>query len=178
MSLLNKIFRWIDRLFGKPKPKSFYKQKGARKKRQSESSPKKTVRGASQLKRTPVKNNNKQRASVNKMKANASRTTKVKNGPARLKNVAKKPENNGKPIGEVTHYFDKIKVCVVRIDVGMLKKGDRILISGKGSELIQTVDSMQIENEDVVIARKGQLVGLKVKEAVIVGSKINALGGK
>ena len=78
-------------------------------------------------------------------------------------------------VGEITHYFDKIKVCVVRVDHGEVKKGDRLLIEGNKGSLIQIVSSMQIENEDVAFARKGQVIGLKVKKAVHVGDLVKKL---
>lgn len=79
---------------------------------------------------------------------------------------------NSPLVGEITHYFAKIKVVVVKVTKGPLKVGDRINIKGKGTDFIQDIDSMQIESVDVKSARKGQLVGLKVKKAVKVGDKV------
>lgn len=78
-------------------------------------------------------------------------------------------------VGEVTHYFDKIKVCVIRIDRGILKKGDRLVIAGNKGSLTQLINSMQIENADVSVARKGQLIGLKVAKEVYVGDSVAIL---
>jgi putative protease len=69
-------------------------------------------------------------------------------------------------IGEVTHYFTKIGVAVVRIKNGELRKGDRIAIKGKTTNFQQIVQSMQIHNKDVEVARAGDEVGLKVDERV------------
>jgi putative protease len=69
-------------------------------------------------------------------------------------------------IGEVTHYFTKIGVAVVRIKNGELRKGDRIAIRGKTTNFQQVVNSMQIHNQDVEVARAGDEVGLKVDERV------------
>jgi translation initiation factor IF-2 len=79
------------------------------------------------------------------------------------------------PVGEVTHYFHKIKVCVVRIDRGVLRKGDRLSIEGKHGSLIQLISSMQIENENVSLAKKGQLIGLKVSKPVYEGDLVGRL---
>ena len=76
------------------------------------------------------------------------------------------------PLGAVTHYFDRIKVCVIRIDHDHIKKGDSLLIQGPKGALVQKVSSMQIENEDVSSARKGQLIGLKVTKAVFAGDHV------
>jgi putative protease len=69
-------------------------------------------------------------------------------------------------IGEVTHYFTKIGVAVVRIKNGELRKGDRIAIRGKTTNFQQVVNSMQIHNKDVEVARAGDEIGLKVDERV------------
>ena len=72
-------------------------------------------------------------------------------------------------IGHITHYFDRIKVSVVHLTHGSLIIGDKILIFGKNSKVFQKVWSMQIENDDVKVAKKGQMVGIKVDKAVAVG---------
>jgi len=89
---------------------------------------------------------------------------------------AKTPVAKEKPagvvVGEVTHYFDRIKVCVIRIDREHIKKGDRLLIKGPKGEVGQDVSSMQIENEDVTSAKKGQMIGLKVVKPVFVKDQV------
>lgn len=76
-----------------------------------------------------------------------------------------KAENN-KKVGEITHYFGKISVAVVRIDDGPLIVGDKIKIIGDGTNFVQVVRSMQVESVDVKVAKRGQLVGLKVNKPV------------
>ncbi len=71
--------------------------------------------------------------------------------------------------GKMTHYFDRIKVCVVKITQGSILIGDRLTIKGAKTSFVQKVWSMQIENKDVKVARKGQLIGLKVDKPVAVG---------
>jgi len=70
-----------------------------------------------------------------------------------------------KPIGKITHFFPKISVAVVELN-GTIKKGDKIKIVGHGKEFEQTVESMQIEHEQVKEAKKGQSIGMKVDEPV------------
>ncbi len=79
---------------------------------------------------------------------------------------------NGILVGEITHYFSKIKVVVVKITAQSLKTGDKILIQGKTQGFTQTVKSLQIENKSVPSVKKGQLVGLKVSQAARVGDKV------
>ena len=68
-------------------------------------------------------------------------------------------------VGKVTHYFTKIEVAVVDL-TAPLSVGDRIAIKGATTDLEQTVESIQIEHEDVTTAKAGQSIGLKVKERV------------
>lgn len=76
-----------------------------------------------------------------------------------------------KPLGKIIHFFDKIKVAVVSLD-GVLKVGDKIKI-GKGEDFFeQEVKSMQIEHKDIKAAKKGQEVGMKVKEEVRKGALV------
>lgn len=74
-------------------------------------------------------------------------------------------------IGTVTHYFTKIGVAIVELS-GALAVGDSILIKGMTTDLEQTVDSMQIEHEDVEHAETGQSIGLKVKGRVREGDTV------
>ena len=67
-------------------------------------------------------------------------------------------------IGKVTHYFGKIGVAAIDITSGELKVGDTIHVKGPTSDFSQTVDSMQVEHENVEVAKPGDSVGLKVKE--------------
>jgi len=73
-----------------------------------------------------------------------------------------------KPVGKITRYFDKIGVAVVALDGG-LKVGDKIKIGKKDTFFEQEVKSMQIEHEKIEKAKKGQEVGMKVKEKVREG---------
>jgi len=81
-------------------------------------------------------------------------------------------KEEGKLIGKITHYFSNIGVCVVDLS-GVLKEGDTIrVVGGENTDFTQTVDSMQIEHEKVKAAKKGDSVGLKVKEKVREGYKV------
>ena len=73
-----------------------------------------------------------------------------------------------KKIGTVTHFFDKISVAVIKLD-GALKVGEKIKIEGQGQSFEQTVDSMQVEHEQIQTAKKGHEVGMKVVQPVKAG---------
>ena len=68
-------------------------------------------------------------------------------------------------VGKVTHYFNKIGVAAVVLSKP-LKIGDKIKIKGKTTNFEQVVESMQIEHKPIEIARKGDVIGLKVKDRV------------
>lgn len=70
-----------------------------------------------------------------------------------------------KLIGEITHYFTRIGVAVIELSDD-IKIGDKIRIEGATTAFDQVVDSMEIENEKVETATRGQSIGLKVKERV------------
>ncbi len=69
-------------------------------------------------------------------------------------------------IGKVSHYYDKIKVAIVALDLP-LTVGDKIKFVRGGEDLFeQKVDSIQIEHEQKDSAGKGDVVGIKtIKEA-------------
>jgi len=75
-------------------------------------------------------------------------------------------------VGVITHYFGRIKVCVVKLTQGTILIGDKLTILGAKTKFVQKVWSMQIESEDVKVAKKGQLIGLKVDKIVAVGDKV------
>jgi len=74
-------------------------------------------------------------------------------------------EQELKEIGRVSHFFTKISVAVIEL-TSTLSVGDRILIKGPTTNFEQTVNSMQIEHENVKVAKAGQSIGLKVDERV------------
>jgi translation elongation factor EF-1alpha len=75
-------------------------------------------------------------------------------------------------IGKITHYFDKIEVGIIEISKGKLAVGDEIHIKGATTDFEQAVDSMQIEHEQVQTAKKGDAIGLKVKDKVREGDEV------
>jgi len=68
-------------------------------------------------------------------------------------------------VGKVTHYYARISVAVIELKAS-LKIGDRIAVKGMTTDFEQSVESMQIEHVDVKEAKKGDSIGLKVKERV------------
>jgi len=75
-------------------------------------------------------------------------------------------------VGKVTHYFPHPEVAVVRLSKE-LKIGDRIrIVGGAETDFEQDVRSMEIEREKIEKAKKGDEIGLKVKEKVREGYRV------
>jgi len=79
-----------------------------------------------------------------------------------------------KPVGKVTHFFNKISVAVVDL-TDELRNGDRISIEGPAGVVEQVVSSMQINKEPVARAGAGQSIGLKVDARVREGDTVYVL---
>jgi len=77
-------------------------------------------------------------------------------------------------VGEVSHYFTKISVGVVEL-TAPLGIGDLIAIKGMTTNFEQTVESMQIEHENVEEAKEGDSIGLKMEERVRTGDIVYKL---
>jgi hypothetical protein len=75
-------------------------------------------------------------------------------------------------IGEITHYFSRIGVAVLKLNSGQLKVGESLHIRGKKTDFTQQVVSMQIESNDVRMAKQGQIVGLKLVDEALPGDKV------
>ena len=74
-------------------------------------------------------------------------------------------------IGIIANYFSKISVAVVDL-TAPLSVGEKILIKGSTTNFEQTVDSMQIEHQNIENAESGQSIGLKVADNVRKGDKV------
>jgi len=66
-------------------------------------------------------------------------------------------------VGVVSHYYTHLGVAAVVLD-GDLSVGDTIHIKGHTSDFNQKVESMQIEHRNVSQAKRGDNIGIKVKE--------------
>ena len=71
-----------------------------------------------------------------------------------------------KKVGDVIKFFGKIGVAAIRLTEGGLKVGDQIHIVGHTTDLTQSLDSMQIENQSVPEAGPGADIGIRVKDKV------------
>ena len=77
-----------------------------------------------------------------------------------------------KEIGKVLDYYAKIGVVAIEITEGEIKIGDTLHFKGATTDFTQVIESMQIEHKPVQIAKKGDKVGIKVKERVRPHDKV------
>lgn len=68
-------------------------------------------------------------------------------------------------IGTISHYFGHLSVAAVRL-TGPLAVGDRIHIRGHTTDLVQTVDSIEIEHARVERAEPGDDAAIGVTDHV------------
>ena len=98
----------------------------------------------------------------------AKKKTKRAKKVSRVKKVrvvrAKKPKGE-KVLGRIEHLFDKISVAAIGVKAPF-KVEDYVHIKGHTTDFIQKVESMQIEHQNVAKVKKGDDVGIKVKEFV------------
>ena len=80
-------------------------------------------------------------------------------------------EKKPKQIGEVSNYFDHVGVAAIKLTAA-LKVGDTIEIKGGETDVEQKIESMQIQHKAVEKAKKGDEIGIKVKEKVRKGYKV------
>ena len=74
-------------------------------------------------------------------------------------------------VGKVSDFF--ARPVVAGIDMtGTLKKGDKIHIKGHTTDLEMVISSMQIDNQNVDEAKKGESVGVKVPDRVRAGDTV------
>lgn len=71
-----------------------------------------------------------------------------------------------KLVGIVSHFFGNISVAAIELSDGEIIVGDDIHFNGRTTDFTQKVGSIQIENHNVEKGKKGDSVGMKVKEKV------------
>jgi putative protease len=76
-----------------------------------------------------------------------------------------------KRIGTVTHYFTHLSVAVLDL-TDELKLGDEIHITGRITDLLMHVSSMEVEHHKIDSAGPGMEVALKVDDYVREGDLI------
>ena len=76
-----------------------------------------------------------------------------------------------KPIGKVSHYFDKIKVAAIKLKAP-LKKGDTIRVEGGTVVAKVKISSMQKDHKPIVKAKAKDEIGIKISKVVHEGYRV------
>lgn len=77
-----------------------------------------------------------------------------------------------KPIGKVTHYYDKLGVAIIDLSKGGLKSGDEVKFKRGEEEFSQKIESLQVEHETVDSVKKGDSFGVKVDKPTKPGTEV------
>jgi putative protease len=76
-----------------------------------------------------------------------------------------------KIIGEVSDFFAQVNAAAIKL-LAPLKVGDKIKVKGGEAEFEQTVESMQIDRKPIQAAKKGDEVGILLKDKARKGYKV------
>ncbi|MBS3074644.1 hypothetical protein J4447_04310 [Candidatus Pacearchaeota archaeon] len=79
-----------------------------------------------------------------------------------------------KLIGEVSDFFAHVNAAAIKL-AAALKVGDSIRVKGGETDITQAVESMQINRKPVQSAKKGDEVGILLKEKARKGYKVYKL---
>ena len=154
------FWRFIKKLFRGLKGKKKTAKRRAKTRKQAKAKKIKTRKSRPKKIRRTVKQKSVKRPKKTKPRK-LKKSAKIK-APARLRI---------KELGEVTHYFDRISVAVLKVK-GPLKIGDSIRFASRQGDFVQMVISMQVNRKDILKAHKGSEIGLKTLRPVSVGDKV------
>ena len=84
---------------------------------------------------------------------------------------------SGIRIGEVTHFYDRLSVAVLKL-TEPIRVGDMLHLLGHHSDFRQKVESLQIEHQEVTEAGPGQDVAVKVAQKVHPGDTVFRVSGE
>lgn len=96
--------------------------------------------------------------------------SKVKTQKSKVKTAAQKLKSD-KTIGAVTHYYDKMRVGVIKL-TGALSVGDCITYETAEGPYEQIVESMEIDRQPVFKAGRGKEIGLKLSRIPRIGARV------
>jgi hypothetical protein len=88
-----------------------------------------------------------------------------------VKKAKKAPKPEKGFLGEITHYFPKVKAAVIKLKAP-LNIGDKIKIKGHTTDFTQSVNSLQIDRVAITVAKKGDEIGLMVESRVRRGDRV------
>jgi putative protease len=75
-------------------------------------------------------------------------------------------------VAVIVKFFAKASVAALEVTNGTIKIGDVLKYKGHTTDFTEEITSMEIDNQAVVEAKVGDLVGVKVKERVRENDKV------
>lgn len=141
-------------------------------------SPKARSKSKKKTKAKKAKKVRKARKTKVKVKAKKVKKVKAKKGKTKAKAsarivAAKVKAAKEKALGRVVHFYDRISVAIIKLQ-SPLKVGDRICLKRGDLEILQQIESLQINHQSVGQAKKGAVVGMKVDAPVKEGAVVLA----
>jgi|GEM_PF-257878 len=113
----------------------------------------------------------KQKARKKSLAKKIPKTAKAKKTKGRRFKMEEKSKVKEIRIGEITHFFPHVNAAVIKLK-SALTEGETVHIKGHSTDFKEQVTSMQINNKPIQEAKKGQEVGLLVKEKVRKGDMV------
>ena len=92
--------------------------------------------------------------------------------PAKKKRVVKAPAVRLEKIGEITHYFPRVKAAAMLVLKDGLALGDSIYVKGHTTDFRQVLKSMQLDRVPIEKAKKTEEIGILVKSRVRIGDAV------
>jgi len=163
---------------------NFLEKLSNRRERKNKETPKKVERRIKS--KTPAKASKKSQEKTQgeakkktQKKAEKSIYRKTQQKPRKAAQSKKSYKSSGRPqgkakekeIGVITHYFGKISVGIVKLKLS-LKAGDKIHIKGAYDDFSQVVESIQLDHQSILKAKKGDEVGIEVIQRVHENDKV------
>ncbi len=164
---MKKIFDWIKvNILGIEKPRR--KKKHSKKKKltarsKPKSMPKLKVKKASAAKVKP--------APKAKPVKSAKPVKPAKKVPAPKAKLAPKPKFVEKKVGVITHFFPNVSAAIVKM-TGAVEIGDDIHFKGPTTDFNIKIKSMQMNRAPIIVAVKGQEIGIQVPDKVRDGDLV------
>jgi translation elongation factor EF-Tu-like GTPase len=117
----------------------------------------------------------KRTAGARKPRKTRARKAAAKKPVSAKKPAVKAPEITLEKVGEITHYFPKVKAAAILVLKDSLKIGDEIYIKGHTTDFKEKITSMQLDHAPIEEGRQGQEIGLLVKSKVRAGDSVYRL---
>ena len=75
-------------------------------------------------------------------------------------------------VAVIVKFFAKPSVAALEVTNGIINVGDVLKYKGHTTDFTEEITSMEIDNQAVVEAKVGDLIGVKVKERVRENDKV------